>query len=82
MLLRRPFPAFAVTLGIWFILGSITVRTPNVLPSYIIDNSENVKPLLPGVELHPMLRTDIVAAVFFVISILIGWLNFRKRGLE
>lgn len=82
ILLRRPFPAFAVTLALWFILGSITVRTPNVLPSYIIDNSENVKPLLPGVELQPMLRTDIVAAVFFVISIAIGWFSFRKRGLE
>ena len=82
MLLRRPLPAFAAALALWFILGNITVRTPNMLPSYIIDNSENVKPLLPGIDLWPLLRTDIVAAGSFVISILVSWLAFRKRGLE
>ena len=82
MLLRRPLPTFAAALALWFILGSITVRTPNMLPSYIIDNSEDVKPLLPGIDLWPLLRTDIVAAGSFVISILVSWLAFRKRGLE
>ena len=79
MLLRRPLPAFGAALALWFMFGSITVRTPNVLPSYIIDNSESVKPLLPGIDLQPLLRTDLVAAGFFLLTVLIAWLAFRKR---
>ena len=79
MLLRRPLPAFAAALVLWLILGYSTVRTPNVLPSYIIDNNAGNRPLLPETDLWPMLRTDIVAAGFFAASLLGGWLSFRRR---
>ena len=82
MLLRRPLPTAAATIVLWLILGSTFVNTPNVLPAYIIDNSSSVKALEPGMDLWPFLRTDIVAAGFFLVSILTSWLAFRKRGLE
>ena len=82
MLLRKPLPAFAAAVVLWLLFGFTTRNAPNTLPSYIIDHSMAVKPLEPGVDLWPMLRTDIVAAVFFVISIIVSWFSFRKRGFE
>ena len=82
MLLRRPLPAFlaALTLSFAFLLANHS--TPNVLPSWIIGGGSTVKSWDPGADLWPMLRTDMVAAFFFVITIIIGWFSFRKRGVE
>ena len=81
MLLRSPLPAFAATAAVWLILGFSTAYTPNVLPSYVVQNLD--KPNWePGADLWPLLRTDIIAAAFFVVAIIVGWLSFRKRGME
>lgn len=77
MLLRGPLTAFAATAAVWLILGS-TVNTPNVLPSCVIENLA-IPSWEPGPDLWPLLRTDLVAAGFFVLVILIAWLAFRKR---
>lgn len=82
ILLRKPLPAFLVAVAVWVILGYSFVHAPNILPAYIIDNGMTVKSWDPGVDLWPLIRTDIVAAVFFVISIIVGWFSFRKRGME
>ena len=78
MLLRSPLPAFAATAAVWLILGFSTAYTPNVLPSCVVQNLETPN-WEPGADLWPLLRTDIVAAGFFVLVILIAWLAFRKR---
>ncbi len=82
MLLRRPLSAFLVALAVSFILLCVNHTVPHVLPTWIIGGGMSVKSWDPGIDLWPMLRTDIVAAVFFVISIIIGWFSFRKGGLE
>ena len=82
MILRRPLPAFLAALAMSFLFLLANHSTPNVLPSWIIGGGLTVKSWDPGVDLWPMLRTDVVAAVFFVISIIVGWFSFRKGGLE
>lgn len=82
MLLRRPLSAFLVALAVSFILLCVNHTVPHVLPTWIIGGGMSVKSWDPGIDLWPMLRTDIVAAVFFVISIIIGWFSFREGGLE
>ena len=79
MLLRRSLPAFGAAQVIWLILSITTRAEPNTLPSYVIDNSGDVKPLLPGIDLQPLLRTDLVAVSFFLLAVLVAWLAFRKR---
>ena len=78
MLLRSPLPAFAATAAVWLILGLSTADIPNVLPSCVIQNLA-IPNWEPGPDLWPLLRTDIVAAGFFVLAVLIAWLAFRKR---
>ena len=80
MLMRRPLPSFLIALALSIIL--MYYPEPNILPSWIIGSTMDVNSLDPGIDLQPMLRTDIIATVFFVISIIIGWFSFRKRGLE
>ena len=77
MLIRKPLPAFILAFAISMIL--MYYPEPNVLPSWIIGSTMDVKSLDPGIDLQPLLRTDIVAAGFFVLVILIAWLAFRKR---
>ena len=81
MLLRRPLPAFLAALAVYFLFLSVKSE-PNILPSWIIGGGMKVKSWDPGVELWPLIRTDIVAAGSFLVSILASWLAFRKRGLE
>ena len=80
MLLRRPLPAFFVAFIVSMIL--MYYPEPNILPSWIIGSTMQVNSLDPGIDLQPMLRTDTVAIALFVLSIIVGWLSFRKRGLE
>ena len=81
MLLRRPLPAFLAALAVYFLFMSVRSE-PNILPTWIIGSGMEVKSWDPGVELWPLIRTDIVAAGSFLVSILASWLAFRKRGLE
>ena len=82
MLLRKPLPAFLAALAVSFLFLLANHSTPNILPSWVIGGGLTVKSWDPGVDLWPLLRTDIVSAVFFVITIIIGWFSFRKGGLE
>ncbi len=82
MLLRRPLPAFLAALAVSFALLLANHSAPNILPSWIIGGGLTVKSWDPGADLWPLLRTDIVAAAFFVLSIIIGWFSFRKGGLD
>ena len=81
MLLRRPLPAFLAGVAVYFLCMSF-VREPHILPAFIIGTGVTVKTWDPGVDLWPLLRTDIIAAAFFVIAVPAAWLSFRKRGME
>ena len=81
ILLRRPLPAFLAALAVYFLFLSARSE-PNILPSWIIGSGMGVKSWDPGVDLWPLIRTDLVAAGFFLVSILASWLVFRKRGQE
>ena len=82
MLLRRPLPAFLSALVLWFILSRIIAQAPNILPAFIISDGYDIPDLLPGYDIGPLLRTDVIAAGFFLLTLIIGWFSFRKRGFE
>ncbi len=80
MLLRRPLPAFLAGVAVYFLC--LSVGKPHILPGIIIGGGMTVKTWDPGVDLWPLLRTDIIAAAFFVVAVVVGWFSFRKRGME
>lgn len=82
MLLRRPLPAFLSAVVLWFILSLVIAQAPNILPAFIISNGYDIPDLLPGYDIGPLLRTDIIAAGFFLFTLIVGWFSFRKRGFE
>ena len=82
MLLRRPLPAFLSALALWFTLSRVMANAPNILPAFIISNGYDIPDLLPGYDIGPLLRTDVIAAGFFLLVLIVGWFSFRKRGFE
>ena len=82
MLLRRPLPAFLSAVVLWFILSRVMAQTPNILPAFIISDGYDIPDLLPGYDIGPLLRTDVISAGFFLLALIVGWFSFRKRGLE
>ena len=82
MLLRRPLPAFLTALVLWFILSRAMASAPNILPAFIISDGFDIPDLLPGYDIGPLLRTDVISAGFFLLALIVGWFSFRKRGFE
>lgn len=81
MLLRRPLPAFLAAVALWFLLHFLAGK-PNILPCFILGTGFTVKSWDPGAELRPLLRTDLVAAGFFPVSLIASWFRFRKGGFD
>ena len=78
MLFRRPFPAAAAGLGVCLLL--LLFRP--VLPFLPLRIAPNARAWNPGADLTNAVSGNITAAGVFVLSIAVGWLSFRKRGME
>ena len=84
LLLRRPVPAIGAGLGVCLILMLLKPALP-CLPLRVVPEVQSWAPGSgwgPGADLRNLVLGNWIALGTFVASVAVGWLSFRKRGLE
>ena len=81
MLLRRPLYSFLAALGIWFLLRFL-LGTDSPVPVCFLGTGLTVKAWDPGADLSKLSLGNYISLGTFLLAVLLGWLRFRKGGLE